>query len=241
VEEGLTHVTDERWIVIPNWARFQHYQTRKGEQVQRPDWLKTYVRLLHDDAYLKLTLHQRGVLHGLWLEYAAAGRQLPDSTATVSRRLGERVTRGTLDALNHAGFIAYCSRPDLDGVYTESSPEQSREEISKERLGKGSSANGLPTDLKGETESSFALIALLAEVNAPDAEKARLRSYVEGLKLQPFALHTARDELAQAKTNGKKIGKQCGYVRRILERYANEEPDLEEPEPSLTEEPKAAA
>jgi hypothetical protein len=176
--------------------------------------------LLHDDAYLKLTLHQRGVLHGLWLEYAAAGRQLPDSTATVSRRLGERVTRGTLDALSNAGFIAYCSRPDLDGVYTTSSPEQSREEISKERLGRGSSATGLPTDLGGETESSFALVQLLAEVKGTDAEKAQLRAAVEKMNLAPYALHSARDELAQAKAGGKRIKNEAGYVLKILKRYA---------------------
>jgi hypothetical protein len=149
--------------------------------------------------------------------------------------------RRDLNALNHAGLIAFsASNPAGRDASEHASPEQRREEISKERLGKGSSAEGLPTDLGGETESSLALIQLLAEVSASDVEKARLRAYVEKQKFQPFVLCTARDELFQAKAKGKKIGNQCGYVRRILERYVGEEPDLE-PEPSLTDEPQAAA
>jgi hypothetical protein len=95
------------WIVIPNWRRFQHYGDRRD-----PPWIKNYEALLHNADYLALTGHQRGVLHGLWLEYAASHCQIADSTATVTRQLGVRVSRATLKALNDAGFIEFsASRP----------------------------------------------------------------------------------------------------------------------------------
>jgi hypothetical protein len=91
-------VSNHRWIVIPGWDRFQHYQDRN------PTWLKTYVELLHDEAYLGLTLSARGLLHGLWLEYAASRGQLPGDTARLSRRLRVKVLSTTLESLSEAGF-----------------------------------------------------------------------------------------------------------------------------------------
>lgn len=87
------------YVVVRNWERFQHYRDRT------PPWIKTYLELMSDDAYLGLTGHRRAVLHGLWMEYARARRRLPDDTATISRRLALKVTTSDLEALNHAGFI----------------------------------------------------------------------------------------------------------------------------------------
>ncbi len=115
----------ERWIVIPRWdgpTGFQHYSDRD------PKWIKNYRDLLSKDEYLELTFVQRGILHGLWLEYAAANRQLRDSTLTLSRRLGGRVTRASLDALNHAGFIEYSASRPLATRYQAASPEKETEE-----------------------------------------------------------------------------------------------------------------
>jgi hypothetical protein len=99
-------VSEERWIVIPNWSRFQHYADRD------PLWLKVYTALLSNEDYLGLSFHARGVLHGLWLEYARAHGQLLGSTSAISRRLGDRVSTATLESLNHAGFIEFsASRP----------------------------------------------------------------------------------------------------------------------------------
>lgn len=98
----------ERWIVIPKWdgpKGFQHYKDRA------PKWIKNQSTLMAKDEYLGLTFHQRGVLHGLWLEYAASNRQLRDNTLTLTRRLGQRVSRRDLDALNHAGFLEYALAP----------------------------------------------------------------------------------------------------------------------------------
>lgn len=111
----------DRWIVIPRWDGadgFQHYSNRD------PVWIKNYTRLLHSDEYMGLTLHQRGVLHGLWITYAASGRQIRDSTATVSRQLGHRVSRATLDALNHAGFIEYSASKPLAACYPREEKEK---------------------------------------------------------------------------------------------------------------------
>lgn len=99
----------ERWIVIPRWDEFQH---RDMARSTIPPWIKTYTKLLHDEAYLSLTSHQRAVLHGLWLEYASARRHLLLSTTSLSARLRLRVMSRDIEALNHAGFITIsASRP----------------------------------------------------------------------------------------------------------------------------------
>jgi len=92
-------MSDERWIVIPNWDMFQHYKDRD------PSWIKTYVSLTASDQYLALSGHRRGALHGIWLEYARSHGQLRFDTLTLSRRLNLRVSTADLEALNHAGFI----------------------------------------------------------------------------------------------------------------------------------------
>lgn len=114
-------MSDERWIVIPRWDDFQHYSTRD------PVWIKNHRRLLHDDAYRALTLPQRGVLHGLWLLYAASGREIRDSTLSVSRQLGGRVSRATLEALNDAGFIEFSASKPLASCLP-------REETEREKI-----------------------------------------------------------------------------------------------------------
>lgn len=113
------------WIVIPNWDRFQHPDVARNKH-GIPPWIRTYTQLMNDDDFLALTFHQRGVLVSLWLEYATSRRQLRDSTSTVSRRLGQRVTRATLDALIHAGFLAHsASKPQADCLQA-ASPEERR-------------------------------------------------------------------------------------------------------------------
>ncbi len=92
-------MTDAQYIRIARWGEFQHYKDRD------PKWIKNYTRLLSDDAYLKLTLTQRGVLHGIWMEYARSAGELPGSTSTLSRRLNQKVLKRTLDSLVQAGFI----------------------------------------------------------------------------------------------------------------------------------------
>lgn len=92
---------EQFYITIVRWEDFQHYKGRE------PKWIKNYTRLLHDDDYLGLTATQRSVLHGLWMLYAKSGRKLPVNTSKLSRKLSLRVTKRTLEALNHAGFIQF--------------------------------------------------------------------------------------------------------------------------------------
>lgn len=105
---------ENRWIVVPNWGRFQHYG-----MARRPPWIKNYTALLHDDEYLDLPLSARGLLHGIWLAYAdrkgriRAGRDMRD-TLQLRGRLDHDLLH--IASLSHAGFIELsASRPlDLD-------------------------------------------------------------------------------------------------------------------------------
>src|SRR4051794_35430914 len=72
----------ERWIVISNWDRFQHYKDRN------PSWIKGYVELLNDTEFRRLTFPQRGLLFGIWLLYASTRREVPHSAAWLAHRLG---------------------------------------------------------------------------------------------------------------------------------------------------------
>ncbi len=94
---------EEQWIVIPNWDRFQHPDV--GRSNRSPVWIRTYVELLQKDEYLRLTGHQRAVLHGLWITYASSSCQVRADTASLTRRLALRVSSATLQTLVHAGFI----------------------------------------------------------------------------------------------------------------------------------------
>src|SRR3954454_13628824 len=85
------------YIEIRNWDRFQHADaTKRGRD---PVWIKTYTRILSDDAYLSLSGHRRAILHGLWLEYARSGRRLPLDTRSITRRIDLRVTMRDLQAI----------------------------------------------------------------------------------------------------------------------------------------------
>jgi len=105
-------VSEARYIHIPNWRNYRHYGTRNVP------WIKEHIGQLRDDDYLDLTLRQRGILHGLRLEYActawklrgnsrALPRGLLDSTASLSRLLGQRVVSRDVDALGGTGFIEF--------------------------------------------------------------------------------------------------------------------------------------
>ncbi len=114
----------EQWIVIPRWdgkEGFQHYRDRD------PVWIKNYRSLLTSEEYIGLTMSERGVLHGLWLEYASSNRAIRGHTATLTRRLGQRVTSAHLKALNDAGFIEFSASKPLARRYPDASPEREGE------------------------------------------------------------------------------------------------------------------
>ena len=116
------------YISVRNWRKFQHYDPEK----RVPPWIKNHTELMDTDEYLDLSGNQRAVLHGLWLEYAKSRCQLSENTASISRRLGLRVTKRTLDALVHAGFIEIVASKELADGYHDASPEV-EVEVEKEK------------------------------------------------------------------------------------------------------------
>lgn len=126
----------ELWIVIPHWEEFQHRDVTRSDNV--PYWIKAYTKLLSDDDFLDLSHHLRGVLFGLWLEYARSTRQLRDSTVALTRRLGQRVTRRDLETLSHAGFIAFSASKPPAARQQPASLEEKRTEPPPPPAGKAS-------------------------------------------------------------------------------------------------------
>jgi len=98
---------EQRWIVIRNWDRFQHYRDR------HPPWIKIYLELLHDHNYLALPPATQALLHKLWLLYANTRRTIPEDTAYISRAVHQRVTKTQLKRLNEAGFIHFSASKPL--------------------------------------------------------------------------------------------------------------------------------
>ena len=100
-------MSDELWIEVVNWDKFQHYHDRN------PNWVKNYTELLHDPNYLELSAGERAILHGLWLEYALSHARVRLSTSTLRARLQLKVSKRQLESLNHAGFIRFVASTPL--------------------------------------------------------------------------------------------------------------------------------
>lgn len=135
----------ERWIVIPNWPELQHYKERD------PAWVKLYTRLLHKDEYLALTYRQRGILHGIWMLYAASdgrisaggGGEVGSMLAQLGTKPGQKpVGSRDLEALNEAGFITFSASRPLALRYQRASPETEREKNTKAVTSKADADNG---------------------------------------------------------------------------------------------------
>lgn len=121
-------------ITIPRWEDFQHYKRRD------PPWLRVYTRLHSDDKYLDLSGHQRGVLLGLWIEYARSGAStqidgsyLEVSLKSLSSRLNLVIKLRDLEALNHAGFIRLDASKTLAKSKQDASPLQRQRQNSVTR------------------------------------------------------------------------------------------------------------
>jgi hypothetical protein len=204
----------ERWIVIPNWdgsKGFQHYTERD------PIWIKNYVRLLHSDEYLKLTFVQRGVLHGLWLVYAASDRQVRDDTSALCRRLGERVSRQTLNALNRAGFIEFSASKPL--AQRQRQRQTSPTEI--EREAEQSSADALPISQSQTGENGVPLAGLaeklLAEIRDADSRtRFVLHEFEQRLPDVSFAMALESLQHRRTRTDQKPLASEARYVVATL-------------------------
>lgn len=132
-----------RWILIPNWGKFQHYRDR------RPVWIKSYLDQHDRDEYLELPAGTRALLHDLRLMYARRRGQIRLDTRWLSGELHVRVTTQQLEALHHAGFISFSASKPVPIRY-ESGPSlaRAREEGYEVPPKRGASAAGL--DGRGE-------------------------------------------------------------------------------------------
>lgn len=91
-------MSDDLWIEIPNWRKFQHYSDRT------PPWIKLYVELRDKREWEDmLNDAQRGLLVRCWLEYAACHG--PYRASRVRPSVGQRYFQGNLKSLSDAGFI----------------------------------------------------------------------------------------------------------------------------------------
>jgi hypothetical protein len=92
-------VSQTGYIYITNWDDFQHYKDR------RPVWIKNYVDLLENDAYLDLSARDRALLEGVWKLTGVCGN---GRVSAVPRSLKARLRLRyvNLDPLSQAGFLA---------------------------------------------------------------------------------------------------------------------------------------
>jgi len=144
------------WIVIPRWNEFQHYKRRD------PTWIKNQLALLHSDEYRELSYSQRGLLHCLWIEYATSHGQVRNNTRTLSRLLGQRVLRPTLDALNHAGFIEVSASKPLALRYQDASLE-----VEVEEENESAASNGLAKQPASGASSPLGTLVFPAPAATP--------------------------------------------------------------------------
>jgi len=124
----------ELWLVIPRWDGFQHPDTTRTGSMP---WIKNFTRLLSDDAYLDLSWQQRGLLHSIWLEYARSRGQVRVKTGSrhvsLSRRLGQTVRFSQLEALNHAGWIAFSASKPASTTASEPASNSASTDVDRDR------------------------------------------------------------------------------------------------------------
>jgi hypothetical protein len=90
-------MSDDPWIIVPNWTKYQHYKDRE------PTWIKLYLELNSRDDWLDLTDGARGLLALIWVEFARSKGQLRFHKLPAKTRQKHR--RRTLQRLNDAGWV----------------------------------------------------------------------------------------------------------------------------------------
>lgn len=96
---------EDVWIVVPNWAEFQHYRNRS------PVWIKAYTALLDNPEWCTLTVAEQGILLNVWLLYARTEGRL--SYARLTREIRPRLARKHFDRLCDAGFVVVSASKPL--------------------------------------------------------------------------------------------------------------------------------
>ena len=113
-------MSDDGWIVVRNWDKFQHYKKRN------PTWIKLYTSIGSDDDFTRLSFGAQGLLVRIWCEYARAHGAL---SVAQMRRIScrcaaQRSFMRHLVSLNDAGFITILASRPL-------APEKRREDSAK--------------------------------------------------------------------------------------------------------------
>jgi hypothetical protein len=114
-------VSDDRWIVVPNWDKFQSYSERS------PAWIKVYPELNSHDGFRKLSSAEKGTLLVIWCEYARSNCVM--STGSVREVCGKSYRSEHLVSLNHAGFIEFSAVKPLSRARVRAREEKRREEL----------------------------------------------------------------------------------------------------------------
>jgi hypothetical protein len=172
-----------RWIIIPRWRDFQHYTDRD------PKWIKNYRAQLADDDYLNLSFAQRGLLHGLRLQYALSDGRVREDTVGLTKKLGKRVRKDSLEALEHAGFIAFSDSKPLALAYQVASAEQ---EVNR---GKKPPTPLLLKSCEEDLSIDFHTEALIAAVKDKKPHTAdKIRAAAQGLA--PAVIEDVRERMA---------------------------------------------
>jgi len=106
-------MSDDLYIWVNRWDEFQTYHEKRGKKWV-PPWIKTYPRQLDDDRYYNLTDAQKLLIHELRLVFSSASLRVPFDTSWLCRRLGRKVRKDSIEALNRAGLITICSGTVLE-------------------------------------------------------------------------------------------------------------------------------
>ena len=165
-------MSGQGYIYIPNWDGphgFQHYGKR------RPSWIKNYLDLLDNDAYLDLSLADRGVLHAIWMLVARVGQGRCIYSASYLQKQCNAPAghmRLSLERLNHAGFIEVRASRALAPVYQTASPEVEGSNEPKDKTEDaraiGAAMNGAVTlDAKEELKRALAVCRSVTDGDTP--------------------------------------------------------------------------
>jgi hypothetical protein len=171
------------YIYITNWEQFQ------GRRDRNDPWHKVYNDLLRHDAYIDLTLAQRGLLHGIWMLASSTG----DGRVRYTRRtLGRHLnaTRVSLEPLIDAGFIEIrAAKAPRTRALEEKRVEESREKLLDLSRNRSSRAQGTATEQNGQKpELPGALAKILDAKIAASLTNAQIelatRAWFEGVQLR---------------------------------------------------------
>jgi hypothetical protein len=134
--------------VVKNWAKFQHYKTRK------PPWIKLYRGLLEDYEFMSLSVASKALAPMLWLLASESddGSIEGDSARIAFRvRMGDKEVSASLKELISKGFLSNASNT-LAECLQDACLETERETETETEKPPRAKRSGIPKDF-GISES----------------------------------------------------------------------------------------